>query len=213
MQKRGLFIVLEGLDRSGKSSQCKNILNFFAQKEMAAELINFPNRETQTGKMIDGYLKNSDTKLGDEVVHLLYSTNRWEMKEYILETINSGTHIVCDRYAYSGVAYTHAKGLDFDWCVAPDKGLPHPDLVLFVNTTAEEISKRAGFGDERYEKTEFQEKVYSAFIKMKDVEPHWHDIEGGSATIEEIESRITEKISETLESYSSGEDLPTNLFQ
>ena len=35
-----------------------------------------------------------------------------------------------DRYAFSGVAFTAAKGLDLEWCKNPDRGLPKPDLVL-----------------------------------------------------------------------------------
>ena len=69
--------------------------------------------------------------------------------------MNEGIHVVCDRYAHSGVAYSAAKGLDFEWCVAPDRGLVKPDLVIYVDISAEEITKRSGFGDERYEKFEF----------------------------------------------------------
>ena len=52
-------------------------------------------------------------KLNDEAVHLLFAMNRWEQKEDLISTLESGTNLVCDRYAYSGVAYSGAKGLDF----------------------------------------------------------------------------------------------------
>ena len=66
-----------------------------------------------------------------------------------------GTNFVCDRYAYSGVAYSGAKGLDFQWCLNADRGLLKPDLVIYMDLDMETIKKRAGFGDERYEKVEF----------------------------------------------------------
>ena len=47
--------------------------------------------------------------MSNEAVHLLFALNRWEMKSFILETLASGTHVICDRYAYSGVAYSVAK--------------------------------------------------------------------------------------------------------
>lgn len=197
--KRGLFIVLEGLDRSGKSTQCKKLTDYFSSRNLPCELVNFPNRQIQTGKMIDQYLTSSDVKLCDQAIHLLFSTNRWEMVEYIHEKIKQGTNVICDRYAYSGIAYSHAKGLDFKWCANPDVGLPQPDLVLFVNTTAGEITSRSGFGDERYEKEEFQEKVYQAFRKIKDIETNWVDIEGGSKGVEEIYEQIIQKVSEALD--------------
>jgi len=45
--------------------------------------------------------------------------------------------MVCDRYAYSGVAYSVAKGLDFDWCLGVDRGLVQPDLVLYLDFSAD----------------------------------------------------------------------------
>lgn len=44
---------------------------------------------------------------------------------------------VCDRYAYSGVAFSSAKGLDLDWCKACDKGLPAPDCVIYLDMPIE----------------------------------------------------------------------------
>ena len=47
--------------------------------------------------------------MGNEAVHLLFSMNRWEMKKQLTDILASGTNVVCDRYAYSGVAYSVAK--------------------------------------------------------------------------------------------------------
>lgn len=152
--KRGMFIVFEGLDRSGKSSQCAKLAEY-----LKAELICFPNRnDCESGKLLDQYLKNG-REMGDEAVHLLFSMNRWEMRKQIINRLLSGQSVVCDRYAYSGVCYSAAKGLSVDWCMGADRGLIRPDLVLYIDVSAEEIAKRAGFGDERFEKVEFQAKV------------------------------------------------------
>ena len=61
--------------------------------------------------------------------------------------------------AFSGIAYTGAKGLDLDWCAAPDAGLPAPDLVLYLEVPVEVAEQRGEYGEERYEKREFQAKV------------------------------------------------------
>lgn len=39
----------------------------------------------------------------------MFSANRWEMKEEILKELRNGTTLICDRYAFSGVAYSAAK--------------------------------------------------------------------------------------------------------
>ena len=124
-------------------------------------------------RTIDGYLKSS-LSLPDETIHLLFSSNRWETVESLLAELNSGTDIVCDRYAYSGIAYSAAKGLDLEWCRAPDKGLPEPDLVLFMKVSPEVARQRGGYGEERYEKEEFQAKVGDKFMRLGDSEgPRW----------------------------------------
>lgn len=80
-------------------------------------------------------------------------------REELLRKLRSGTTLVVDRYAYSGVAFTAAKGapgLDRAWCMAPDAGLPAPDAVFFLNLTVEQAAARGGYGEERYEKADFQ---------------------------------------------------------
>jgi len=57
------------------------------------------------------YLQNRDFKYPDEAIHLMFSANRWEMKEQILKDLTNGVTLICDRYAFSGVAYSAAKVL------------------------------------------------------------------------------------------------------
>lgn len=71
------------------------------------------------------------------------------MKE-INEKLDSGINVVCDRYWYSGVAYSYAKGLDFQWCVAADRGLKEPDLTLFLKADPAKLAERDGYGNERF---------------------------------------------------------------
>ena len=57
--------------------------------------------------MINSYLSN-ETDIDDGAIHLLFSANRWEKKELMLQKLNSGVTLVVDRYAFSGVAFTAA---------------------------------------------------------------------------------------------------------
>lgn len=79
---RGALIVLEGLDRSGKSSQCARLLSFLQGKGCQAEGWRFPDRGTSVGQMISAYLAN-ESELDDRTIHLLFSANRWE-KRFVL---------------------------------------------------------------------------------------------------------------------------------
>ena len=79
---RGALIVLEGLDRSGKSSQSSRMLSYLEGLGVSAELWRFPDRSTCVGQMISSYLANK-SDLDDHTIHLLFSANRWE-KRYFL---------------------------------------------------------------------------------------------------------------------------------
>ena len=48
---------------------------------------------------------------------------------------------VCDRYCYSGVAFSAAKGMDMDWCKACDRGLIAPDCVIYLDMPVEEAAQ------------------------------------------------------------------------
>ena len=59
--------------------------------------------------------------------------NSWiNFRNKILETLEKGINIVCDRYAYSGVAFSAAKGIPVDWCKRCDAGLPKPDIIIYL---------------------------------------------------------------------------------
>ena len=69
------------------------------------------------------------------------------------------------------------QGLNLQWCKNPDKGLPKPDLVIYIDLTVDELMKRAGFGGEIYEKPEFQQEVGKAYEAI--FEPaYWKRIDG-----------------------------------
>ncbi|KAI8819274.1 hypothetical protein BJ741DRAFT_508688, partial [Chytriomyces cf. hyalinus JEL632] len=66
--------------------------------------------------------------LDDRTIHLLFATNRSEVMQNLRKTLWSGTSVVLDRYTYSGVAYSQAKGLEQEWCMGVDTGCIQPDV-------------------------------------------------------------------------------------
>ena len=144
---RGAFIVFEGVDRCGKTTQVGMLVKHLMTAGLAAMAMNFPDRTTMVGDLINQYLK-SKQDLDDRSVHLLFSANRWEAVPKLEETLTSGTTIVCDRYAYSGVAFSSSKpslASELEWCKSCDVGLPAPDAVIFLDITQEQAEKRGGY--------------------------------------------------------------------
>ena len=186
MKPRGAFVLLEGVDRCGKTTQCRSLVERLISAGIAATLMRFPDRTTSTGMIINDYLTQSTTStsnaLDDHAIHLLFSANRWESASTIVEHLRNGTTVVCDRYVYSGVAFSASKIkttsssspssltngtikdgnrttstnddqnethdeplLDMEWCKAPDRGLPAPDCVLFLDVSPDVAEQRGGY--------------------------------------------------------------------
>ncbi|KAG1724507.1 thymidylate kinase [Suillus paluster] len=193
--KRGAFIVIEGLDRSGKSTQA-SLLHERLQDSQDGTipkvvLLKFPDRTTAIGKMIDAYLR-SESELDDRAIHLLFSANRWELASMITAHLAEGTTVLADRYAFSGIAFSARKGLPYEWCRAPEVGLPAPDITLFLNISPKVAAARGGYGLERYEKEEVQKGVRQVFDKIgqamrEEGKGKWVEIDAGKSKEEVAE--------------------------
>ncbi|PWY79628.1 thymidylate kinase [Aspergillus heteromorphus CBS 117.55] len=163
--RRGALIVVEGLDRAGKSSQCESLRDKLQELGHSVKYIRFPDRTTPIGKLIDDYLRGQ-SQLDDHSIHLLFSANRWEIARSIEEDIAAGITVIVDRYSYSGAVYSAAKSnptLSLEWAWMPEIGLPQPDLCLFLSIAPGEAAKRGGFGAERYENETMQSRVRELF--------------------------------------------------
>ena len=104
-----------------------------------------------------------------------------------------------DRYAYSGVAYSAAKGLDYEWCWNCDKGLPKPDVVFFMDLDPVVAAARRDYGSERYEKAAFQQSVRMQFEKMM---PGFVRIDA-SQSIQDIALDVSKAITSIVQDASS----------
>ncbi|KAI4170032.1 MAG: hypothetical protein LQ343_005281 [Gyalolechia ehrenbergii] len=156
---RGGLIVIEGLDRAGKSTQCEKLSQALQQQG---------HRSTPIGQSIDAYLRG-ESHQEDHAIHLLFSANRWEAARQIKEDIGNGITIIIDRYYYSGIVYSVAKerqDLSLDWATQPDVGLPKPDLCIFLDLSPGDAATRGGFGTERYETNEMQKRVRALFKEL-----------------------------------------------
>lgn len=199
VKERGLLIVVEGLDRSGKSTQCELLCKHIEKQGKKAKYFKFPDRTTPTGIMINSYLTNQ-AQLDDHVVHLLFSANRWEAASLLRKDIKDGTWVVIDRYSYSGAVYSAAKrnpNLNLEWAWAPELGLPQPDIVFFLDISAADAAARGGYGEERYENKEMQtrvrrlfQEVFASVHPMEDTATSVVTIDAGSSVVDVAESIV-----------------------
>ena len=203
---RGAFILFEGVDRCGKTTQSTKLVESLKAAGVNAELWRYPDRTTEMGKMINAYLQSS-LDMDDGAIHLLFSANRWEKRAAMEKALGDGVTLVVDRYSYSGVAFTAAKevpGLDLEWCKAPERGLLRPDAVLYLDMPVDAAKTRGGFGEERYETGELQERVRTHFRVLRE---DWWTIIDASGTIDDVHSKCAAAADEAIQRCREGAEL------
>ncbi|KAI9047173.1 hypothetical protein LZ554_008627 [Drepanopeziza brunnea f. sp. 'monogermtubi'] len=205
---RGAFIVIEGLDRAGKTTQVKRICDRLYASGHNVKTIRFPDRTSPIGSMIDSYLQSA-LEMDDHAIHLLFSANRWEKAKWIRNTLASGSTIVCDRYYYSGMVYSAAKqnpSLSLSWAQSPDVGLPKPDVVVFLDLEAEEAEKRGGYGEEKYEKRDMQMRVRELFLALLEGEGDEKGMRvvNAGAGVDVVGERIWKEVEGVVRAVSEG---------
>ena len=107
------FIVLEGLDGAGKSTQISLLQNWFKEQNLKFEYLHFPRTDSPFyGDMVAKFLRGDFGKLEDVnpyIVALLYAGDRKDASAFIKEKLKSKTYVLVDRYVYSNIAYQCAK--------------------------------------------------------------------------------------------------------
>lgn len=173
MTTRGRFILLEGGDRVGKTTQSTILVERLNAMGRPSVVMRFPNRATRIGSMLDRYL-TLDTTMEDHALYMLFVANRWEHMDVLRAHLDQGTNVVVDRFSYSGAAYSR---LDLDWCMSMESGLPRCDTMLYLDLSPSQACARGGWGAERFETREIQTRVRARFQRLKT--PDWHVLDAG----------------------------------
>lgn len=195
-----MFVVIEGCDGAGKTSQSKALA-----AARGAEWMCFPDRRTYFGKLVDGWLKEhwgacadlSDTELiaaglplmGEidaAVFQALQTVNRLELADKIAAASGSPNRLlICDRYWMSGYAYGSADGLDPELLLHIHKLLPEPDACILLDVesaaTAERMTRRENQAKrDLYERRGpgYFQKVAAAYdklwgLRLRADDPRW----------------------------------------
>jgi dTMP kinase len=106
--------------------------------------------------------------------------------------------------------YSAAKNnpsLSLEWARYPDVGLPRPDICIFLKLSTEDASKRGGFGQEKYEKREMQDRVCDLFddlILQRHPESSDTKVIDAGASLDEVESQVLQKVEKIVEEVSKG---------
>lgn len=128
---KGKIIVIEGTDKAGKGTQSRLLVNALTFSGKICKMMEFPDYTTPVGQEIRSFL-DGRRSYAIEVKHMLLSANRWEKRKEIESTIEEGTIIIMNRYYQSNLVYGVSHGLDLNWLLNLDRGLPKEDAVIVL---------------------------------------------------------------------------------
>ena len=138
------FIVIEGLDGSGKSTVTKLLTERFAADNLSCHLTVEPTK-SPIGKLVRSILSGEIKDIENEAFALLFAADRYQhLKSEVLPALEH-QHVICDRYYYSSMAYQGIDAESLERVVAYNQAvmpIRKPDIVFFLNVTPGECIRR-----------------------------------------------------------------------
>ena len=195
---RGLFITLEGGDGAGKSTQIRNIENYFAAKGIKVTHTREPGGPPISEKLREILLDTGNTEMDAVTEMLIYAAARAQnVREIVLPAMERGEVVICDRFVDSSIAY-QAFGRELGSMVAEVNrhatGGLSPDLTIWLDIDPETGKARASGdkGPDRLdlEASDFHERVREGYKAISEAEPERFRRIDASGSIEEIRDKI-----------------------
>ncbi|MBS7604843.1 MAG: dTMP kinase [Candidatus Bathyarchaeia archaeon] len=168
MSKRGLLICIEGLDKSGKTTQSKLLVENLRGMGFEAFYTSEPS-DSEIGRFIERYVLRRDRRLPVSAEALLFAADRIvHVEREIRPLLDKGKIVVSDRYIYSSLAYQGAGGLDLKWIMEINRMVPKPDLAIYLDVPVEVIMERIQKGRKRsvMESFEVQVRVREIYLEL-----------------------------------------------
>ncbi|MDR0847925.1 MAG: dTMP kinase [Propionibacteriaceae bacterium] len=199
----GLFIVFEGGDGAGKTTQSARLVSWL--RERGLDVVHtFEPGDTEVGQAVRGLVLHSRTDMAPRAEALLYAVDKAQhVAEVVRPALEAGKIVVCDRYVDSAIAYQGAgRALDIDevtrlmWWAASDL---RPDLTVLLDVRVDQGVEDVENPD-RMESAgvEFHERVRAHFLALAAQDPGRYFIANGRDPKDEVTAQIRERVESLL---------------
>jgi dTMP kinase len=197
-QRRGLFIVLEGIDGAGTTTQTERLVAHLRRQGRTA----VATREPSGGpvgvllrEILLGRHRVGDVPVSGGTMALLFAADRRDhLQREIEPLLAAGTDVVSDRYLLSSLAY-QAEETDRAWVAALARDVRRPDLTVLVDVpiaVAAERRRRAGRPTERYDADGYLARVAENYRRLAASEPDTVVIDG-TGTPDEVAGAVADR--------------------
>ena len=204
----GKFIVLEGIEASGKTTQVKKLLEAFPDAILAKN-----PTDGEIGSFIRKEVLGGRTDIPPVAYQYLFSADREIFQQGLIDLLESGKTVICDRYFWSSVAYGAMDKEDLDIENIEEVSLVSlsilsmyhqflvPDLTVYLDVSLEESLKRLNSSEkhtEIYDNHETNVKVKRGYEWLINKFPEEITTVDANGSIDEVHKNVVEKVKEIL---------------
>lgn len=186
----GKFIVFEGIDGSGKSTQAGLLFHYLKERKKKVHSTSEP-----TQYLIGGLIKSwlaKDWQSTPDCLQLLFAADRaYHLDKEIIPLLKKGVTVVCDRYSLSTLAYG-ALELDLDWLITLNQNFIAPDVTFLLNTPPKiclERMQKERFFLNLFEEEKKLKKIWQNYQRLTKKYKNIYTI-NGEKSIEEVSKEI-----------------------
>lgn len=192
----GLFLVFEGIDVSGKSTQARRV----AAAHDA--LFAFEPGDSELGAQLRRWVLDAATPMQPSTEALMMLTDRSHHVKTVIEpALRSGQSVVCDRFYASTLAYQgYGRGVDLALLEAASElaiGACRPDVTVLLDIALDVVSARTGFDQrDRFESLDldFHERVRAGYLEL--ARDHDWLVIDGSPSVDEVAATVDELLAD-----------------
>lgn len=192
----GFFLVLEGMDGAGTTSQQTWLCQHLFQQGFLPYKTAEPT-ENPTGKLIRQVLRGEHGAFCAHALALLFAADRADhLEREILPALSQGQVVVCDRYVLSSLAYQTTAGVATHLVEQANAAFGYPDLTVFFDLSVETAAQRRAKRDQKpeiFEVEAFQRQVAARYREQADA---W--LAAGRPIVRLDAGRSFEEVSEEL---------------
>jgi len=176
----GIFIVFEGLDGSGQSTQAELLRHYFEDNKDLVILTKEPTEDSKSGRMIRKVLRKEKKIEPDELQKLFVQDRKEHLNNLIIPNLKNGKFVISDRYFLSTCAFGGIS-LDMEWLIELNNEFILPNITFLLNVDPriciERIDKR-GKRFEFFEEEKKLTKVRENYFKLAKRFPNIYTING-----------------------------------
>jgi len=198
---RGILIVFEGIDGSGKTTQIHKVAEYLRELTYVVTVTHEPNPDSPYSQLIQQKVKKQREQVSPEQELNWYTEDRrWDLENNILPALERNELVLVDRYYMSSAAYQGAlETFTLEYVLEKNSFAKRPDLWIILDVPVKlgqaRLKMRDKHNDDQLEKAEYQKKVLINYQRLSEMdvggEVVWID-----ASIEEMQ--LTHVIGQTI---------------